>query len=434
MPSQIHYSPRRGAPLRFVLLLAGALALLAGAGRAAPGVPAGPALAVSPEDGYFLGPDATVDAAGQLIVVWYGDTSAQPGSDIYARRYARGGVPLGPAFRVNAATAGEQRRPSVGVAADGSFVVAWDTNTQTVAARRFAADGAPRGDDIAVSQRPALRAFDSDIAVAPDGSFAIVWDVSDPASADRDVALRRFDADGVPLGGEMLPYNADATLQLNPAVAALPAGGLAVVWEQTDLLAPVPASTIWLQRLDGAGALFGPVQEVASATGEELRDPALAAGADGSLHVAWASFSVGNGTVLLRAYNADGQPSGPGVPISAPVQAERFTPAVAVGADGSTAVAWLETAAREGAPDQIVVRRLAAGGAPESEEFEPRPPESGSRPADALFLALGPVEGGPLWIGWAQAPPADQEITRSAIYARRYVDQLTRVALPLLRR
>lgn len=40
------------------------------------------------------------------------------------------GMPLGPEFRVNTYTTSEQRYPSLGADASGSFVVAWQSYTQ----------------------------------------------------------------------------------------------------------------------------------------------------------------------------------------------------------------------------------------------------------------------------------------------------------------
>ncbi len=432
-------SARRFASPRLALATAAlALALvLASPSRAAPGVPVGPALAVSAEDGYFLSPAAAVDASGQLIMVWYGDTPAQPGTEIYARRFSPGGVPLGPAFRVNADTAGSQRRPSVGADADGGFVVAWDTNMQSVWARRFGPDGAPlSGGDIAVSQSAGSHR-DPALAVAPDGSFAVAWELADPSSADGDILLRRFDATGTPIGAARVPYDtaADSALQMNPALAPLPSGALALVWEQTSLTSLVADSTLWLQRLDATGSLAGAAQPVASSNAEELRDPALATGADGRTLIAWSTFTAAGGAIYARRYGPDGQPLADGFRVSQPETAARFTPSVAVAADGSAVIAWVDSTPRAGVPVGVLARRLDAAGAPEGDELAPRTAANGASMADAVAVAIGPEVTSPLWLAWSQPPPpADDSATLSAMYARRYVERFFQLALPLVRR
>jgi hypothetical protein len=412
-----------------LIALLGFIALV-GVVQAAPGVPFGLVLAASTEDGFFRGQNAAADASGQLVLVWYGDTAAEPGSDIFARRFAATGVPLGAAFRVNAERAGEQRRPVVGVAADGSFVVAWDSDTRTVWARRFGPDGTPRGDDIAVSQSGA-RHRDPAIAVAADGSFAVVWELA--ARGDSKVALRRFSSSGDALGDEsVLPSDpGQGALQLNPAVATLADGRMAVVWEQTELTALVPASELWLQPIGANGLAAGAALAVAASTGAELRDPAIAVGPDGSMLVAWAAFSVGDGAIVVRSFDAAGQVLGPATTVSPVTQAERSMPALVISADGSAAAAWLEGSA---ATAQLGARLMSAAGTPVGEPLAARTEAQAALPASPPALALGPVASSPLWLSWAQTPPDRQEEAHSAVYARRYVEALSQLHLPLLGR
>lgn len=62
------------------------------------------------------------DADGDFVVAWH---SNQDGVsfDVYAQRYSAAGVPQGSEFRVNTTTANTQAYPSVGMDADGDFVI-----------------------------------------------------------------------------------------------------------------------------------------------------------------------------------------------------------------------------------------------------------------------------------------------------------------------
>ena len=67
---------------------------------------------------------------GNLIVIW--ETYSQDGSQtgVFAKQYDSAGVPLGPEFRVNTHTAGNQGYPSVAMLSGDEFVAAWtDFNT-----------------------------------------------------------------------------------------------------------------------------------------------------------------------------------------------------------------------------------------------------------------------------------------------------------------
>src|SRR5687767_3275143 len=66
-----------------------------------------------------------VDSSGNFVVVWR--SFGQDGSSwgLFGQRYATSGAPLGPEFRVNTTTMGNQFGPSVASDASGNFVVVW---------------------------------------------------------------------------------------------------------------------------------------------------------------------------------------------------------------------------------------------------------------------------------------------------------------------
>jgi hypothetical protein len=407
-------------PLALALALLAALAPLV-PGAAAPATPAGAVQAVSPPGGYFLGPDAAVSSAGEALVVWYGEAAGQatPDLDIYGRVFGPSGAPRGEPFRVNAAPAGQQRRPAVAANPRGGFVAVWDRGTRTVWARRLAADGAPIGDDIPVSQSDAIHR-DPDVAVAADGSFVVAWQLTPAQGPDR-VALRRFTAEGLPAGAERTPLPGAAS-QINPALAALPGGAAALAWEQPG--------AIGLARLDAAGALAAPPATVAAAG--EPQDPTVAAGPRGEVLVAWSDAAAG-GTIYARAYGPDGAPRGEQAALAPAAAAGRSLPSAAVAADGSALVAWADPAPQGGAPLGVAARAVDAAGAPLGGLVLPRPPAADERPATGVAAAVGPAVGSPLWVVWAQ-PPAGGSDAASAVYARRLIERLYSVALPLTRR
>ncbi|MDG3007510.1 Calx-beta domain-containing protein [Paludisphaera mucosa] len=88
------------------------------------------------------GARTAVDLRGRVIVAWEaGDGS---GRGVYARRFESGGAPLGDAFRLNDATAGDQVSPRIAVDRSGAIVVAWWSDSQ-LDFRRYDRDGTPIG-------------------------------------------------------------------------------------------------------------------------------------------------------------------------------------------------------------------------------------------------------------------------------------------------
>jgi hypothetical protein len=141
---------------------------------------------------------------GRFVVVWtQGDGS---GDGAMARRYDAAGSALGLPFQVNTYTTGNQYAADVAYAADGSFVVVWDSNGQDgdgygVFARRFDVGGGALGAEFQVNSYTTEAQYADDLAVAPDGTFVVSW-MNDSYAGNRAVFIRRFTASGVPLGDD----------------------------------------------------------------------------------------------------------------------------------------------------------------------------------------------------------------------------------------
>ncbi len=419
---------RRRAPLLLTLALVVLWATL-GLVAAAPAAFIREDVLISPPDTrYHAGPALALDGLGNALVVWQGEHAEAPGSDILGRRFGPGGPPGGALFRVNAVPAGEQRRPAVACNEPGACVVVWDTDTSQVYARRFTADGTLPSDDLPISTGTPGRHFDAAVAVAADGAFVVAWEFS--ASDGEGVLVRRFNADGTPHGDAVRPAvpTTGLAIQLNPTLAMLPDGGFALAWEELEFSGVTPRSTLWLRRYNADGAPTGAALEVAAAPGEEQRDPALVAGPDGTLTLAWAAhLAEGSDAIRVRRYTPAGEPIGPATTLSAPTPGARFSPAVAAGAADSALVAWAE-------PGGPVARRLDASGAASGEPFFPRS-STPSRAVGRVAVATGPAAEAPLWLVWSQvAQSSAGGETASAIFGRRYGPGGYTVALPLLQR
>ncbi|MEJ7638477.1 MAG: hypothetical protein WKF75_11015 [Singulisphaera sp.] len=98
--------------------------------------------------------NVAVDSQGNYVIVWTSGNQDYSGDGVYARRFNAAGSPLGAEFRVNVYTANEQTDPTVAMAHDGSFLVAWASQPGRlrwgVYARRYDAAG-PAGGEFRVS-------------------------------------------------------------------------------------------------------------------------------------------------------------------------------------------------------------------------------------------------------------------------------------------
>jgi hypothetical protein len=209
------------------------------------GVPKAGEIRISgPESPYALDPALAVGPQGDFLVAWQGrSTPAVKSSQIYARRFAAGGQPLGAAFLVSRCRDCWQEDPAAGRAADGRFVVAWDesdggttiydTHTTDAYFRRFAADGRPLAPKQRVTPDSYGSQYDARVAVRPDGSFVLVYtDIDeDPDSEElSDVYAFLVSANGT--RGETFLVNQKETFyfQGTPALALNSDGRFAVLW------------------------------------------------------------------------------------------------------------------------------------------------------------------------------------------------------------
>ena len=178
-----------------------------------------------------------------LVAVYSSQTTPNRGdcSQVFARRIAPSGRLLGPAVAI-ADTACYQEFPAVGVAADGTFLVAWNStpvNSVTgvfgptaIVAERFSAQARPPGKSFRVSQSVATLL--PVISVDPNSHYFVVWTGLDPSGATADIKGRWLETDGTPITPELTLNPAQDDLdQLSPQVAVA-SGGLAVVtWQIT---------------------------------------------------------------------------------------------------------------------------------------------------------------------------------------------------------
>jgi Ca2+-binding RTX toxin-like protein len=146
---------------------------------------------------------------GSFVVVWessQGD-GVNSGYGVFAQRFDALGNALGDRIQINSFTAGDQRKPSVAMAADGSFVVAWSSQNQIDSAgwdvfyRRFNPDGTPATEEQQANFVSRDNQQDATVSMSANGRFIISWTSTNPQAPGAGVYARRFDASGNPPGG-----------------------------------------------------------------------------------------------------------------------------------------------------------------------------------------------------------------------------------------
>lgn len=148
---------------------------------------------------------ALTRAGNQLVISWQSRNNPldRLGSGVIARRISLNGAPIGPEFRINQTTVGNQSDPSLAPLADGGFVAAWGGagvgDNRGVFVREFNADGTPRGDELRANTtvagfqaHPTVQATGTGYVLAWDGNIEARVGDGNPglAADDRGIALR----------------------------------------------------------------------------------------------------------------------------------------------------------------------------------------------------------------------------------------------------
>jgi hypothetical protein len=190
-------------------------------------------------------PAAAVLSTGGAVVAWQSQQGAD--TDIYLRCFSPSYTNYGGDVLVNTHTLDQQADPVVVALGDGEFVVAWSSYNEAGAGsmkdvylRRFDSVGDPLGPALRVNQTTTLNQRTPSLCRLSDGSFMVAW-VSETQTFvgtnevfDVDVKARHFTSTGSPVSGEF-KVNTAPNPCANPALSGSAAGGFAVAWSQKDL-------------------------------------------------------------------------------------------------------------------------------------------------------------------------------------------------------
>ncbi len=115
--------------------------------------------------------------SGDFVVVWQSYYQDSWSYGIFARRFGSGGSPLANEFQVNLATEQAQTEPAIGINDDGRFVVAWSDYYphEDIVARIFDSAGVPLGSPFATNAQTTDEQLEATVGVDANGRFVVAW-------------------------------------------------------------------------------------------------------------------------------------------------------------------------------------------------------------------------------------------------------------------
>ena len=250
--------------------------------------------------------DVAMNVGGRHVVVWQSRDQDGDGWGIYARIYDAAGTAITGEILVNQTAGGDEVDPSVAIDGDGGFVVAWvaaDANNGEVNFRRFDSAGLARDDEVEATGAAEDTYGAPTVAVAADGTFGIAWTRKlGSGSGDTDVQFAAYTPEGVAIAAPAVLHAALAGNQAEPTIAA--AGGHFIVAWSDDSAgdATIVARAITATTAVPVAAEFQVSQD---SDGDRSR-PSVAGDAAGNFTIGWTRQQSGAfySSVDLRSYDA----------------------------------------------------------------------------------------------------------------------------------
>ena len=305
---------------------------------------------------YQWTPSVAASAQGDFVVAWesYGSYGADPGYSIQGQRHGADGAPAGLQFEVNSYTTSYQWTPSVAADTSGDFVVVWVSFGSygtdpgySIQAQRHSADGTPLGSQFQVNSYTTLFQYSPSVAVAAQGDFVVVWESYGSYGADPGYSVQGqlHAADGTPVGSQFQVNSYTTSYQRTPSVAADALGNFVVAWVSDGSAGTDTSYTsIQAQLYDLDGAPIGGQFQVNSYTTSYQQRPTVAADAKGNFIVVWASDGSNEAesgySIQAQLYDSRGAPVGGQLQVNSYTTSDQDAPSVVASGLGEFLVVW----------------------------------------------------------------------------------------------
>jgi hypothetical protein len=308
-------------------------------------------------------PTLTTNKNGEIIVSWLEVT---PGNrKIYAQRFYNYYILSGNNFQINSDSMGFAY-PKCALFENGKSVFSWfgyQNSDLYYLIRIFNSSNIaitnpiPSNDTIHYSLQPDMY----DIAVNPvSGSIYHVFSYIISPWIRSNVNLQKFDSNGKKIGSNVI-INDDTlnVFQQYPVITMRNDGSYIIAWmDKRDQ--ETGAGDIYMQMFDANDNRIGPNRIVNDDFDPEVHHdkPAIASDSLGNFVITWEDLRINNiyQNIFVQYFNSEGVAIGPNKRVDQDLAVwHRFTPKVAMSANGNTVIAWTDLDAAN--PTTVYFRR-----------------------------------------------------------------------------
>jgi Secretion system C-terminal sorting domain len=281
-----------------------------------------------------------VQPDGGYIIVWidYSGSDGQ-GAGIYGQRFNANGTNAGSEFLVNTSTSGDQFSPSIAVAPDGQFIVAWEGpgSSLDIFAQRFDKNGVKIRNEFLLNTSVSGNQRFPEIQFYPDGTYVAAY----IDATGGQTILQRFDVDDRTIGVET---------RISSALGSVVLDGLCVRQDNSVLLFWTTSADVYGQIFDANLNAVGSAKMINTYTTGTQQYSLGRADAAGNMVIVWESAGQdgsGNG-VYGRRYDNNFNAIGGEFAITTNTTGDQFGSSVAVEPSGRFIITWTENNNRDG--------------------------------------------------------------------------------------
>ncbi|MCZ2342316.1 MAG: cadherin-like domain-containing protein [Bacteroidales bacterium] len=389
-------------------------------------------------------PTVAVSRIGQYIVGWTSVGQDGDGLGVYARRFSRGGAPLGNEFLVASVTTADQQFPAVAVDANGDLVVAWQTpdddGNPIIVNKRYDSNNVAGPIVAGVFPRNLPTTPDnviipgSQLAFTPNG-LTVTFDQSVNGAIASSASNYRLFRNGVLLNPGVVgasyrydiatrKYTVDlATITLPPGAYELRVSG-AIFSDVTGT--PLDGNRDGLFTGEDFSMTFtlatGEEGATQSTTGTQstgsstMNSRSVAVAPNGQYVVVWSGVGQADSNgVYARVFDKTGQPLTDEFLVNSFTTGTQTAPTVAIDGDGDFVIAW-QSGGQDGDGYGIYARRFNASGNPLGDAFS----VSQSTLGDQVNPAIALDADGDFVIAWSGNGTISGQVDSAGIFYRRY--------------
>ncbi len=181
-------------------------------------------------------PSVAAAADGSFAVSWESDAQDGNGFGVFAQRYDGAGQAVGAEFQVNRYTPSDQVEPSIATQPGGGLVLAWssrfqDGNADGVFGQLYDSGGLVVGSEFQINTFTANYQETPRAAAAADGGFLVAWQSNTQEGGGSGIFARRYDSAGQAAGTEFQVNVFTLNYQVVPVVGPTNDDGFVVAWQ-----------------------------------------------------------------------------------------------------------------------------------------------------------------------------------------------------------